>query len=82
VVWRYTHFYPNLGSTSSHRGESYHPIIHQITNGQLSSKPSVGNLASKMRSILKDIAIDEEPLIRKYLRAAQLHGDAFRLLRG
>ena len=35
-----------------------------------------------MRSLLKDIAVDEEPSIRKYPRVAQLHGDAFRFLRG
>jgi hypothetical protein len=56
--------------------------MRQITNGQLSIEQSVRNLASKMRSILKDIAVDEEPSIRKYPRVAQLHGDAFRLLRG
>ena len=35
-----------------------------------------------MRSILKDITIDEEPSIRKYPRVAQLYGNAFRLLYG
>lgn len=35
VVWCYTKFYPNLGSTSSQRGESYHPVTREITNGQL-----------------------------------------------
>ena len=35
VIWCYTHFYLNLDSTSSQRGESYHLIICQITNGQL-----------------------------------------------
>jgi hypothetical protein len=33
VVYCYTKFYPNLGSTSSQRGESYHPVMRQITNG-------------------------------------------------
>ena len=27
VVYYYTMVYPNLGSTSSQRGESYHPVI-------------------------------------------------------
>ena len=30
VVYYYTLIYPNLGTTSSQRGESYHPVIRQI----------------------------------------------------
>ena len=56
--------------------------MRQITNGQLSIEQSVRNLIRKMQSLLKDIAVDEEPSIRKYPRVAQLHGDAFRFLRG
>ena len=36
----------------------------------------------KVESILKDIAVDEDPSARKYTRVAQLHGDTFQLLRG
>jgi hypothetical protein len=36
VVWYYTKFYLNLGSTASQRGESYHSVMREITNGQLS----------------------------------------------
>ena len=32
-VWFYTKSYPNLGSTVSQRGESYHPVIREIING-------------------------------------------------
>jgi len=42
--------------------------MRQITNGQLSIEQSVRNLARKMQSLLKDIAVDEEPSIRKYPR--------------
>jgi hypothetical protein len=81
VVWCYTHYYPNLGSASSQRGESYHPVMRQITNGQLTVEQSAKRLASKLLSILKDIDTDEDPSGNKYPRLAQLHGDAFRLLR-
>ena len=36
VIYAYTHLYPNLGATSSQRGESYHFVMKQVTNGQLS----------------------------------------------
>ena len=36
VVYYYTKKYPNLGSTSSQRGESYHPVVREITCGKLS----------------------------------------------
>src|SRR5436190_1284559 len=83
VIYCYTKFYPNLGSTSSQRGESYHPIMREITNGQLSIEESTKRLISKTLSILKDIATDEDLSIRKYTRTAQLinEGVAFQLLR-
>lgn len=40
LVWYHTKSYPNLGSTVSQRGESYHPIVREITNGQLSFEES------------------------------------------
>ena len=71
VVWCYTKFYPNLGSTASQRGESYHPVMREITNGQLSIEQSARRLATKVVSILKDIAIDEDESWRKYPRATR-----------
>jgi hypothetical protein len=83
VVYCYTKFYPNLGSTSSQRGESYHPVMREITNGQLSIEESAKRLIRKTLSILKDMATDEDLSIRKYTRTAQLinEGVAFQLLR-
>jgi hypothetical protein len=81
VIWCYTKFYPNLGSTSSQRGESYHPVMREITNGQLSIEQSAKRLAKKVLSILKEISTDEDLPLRKYPRAAQLRGVAFEHLR-
>jgi len=81
VVWCYTKFYPNLGSTSSQRGESYHPVMRELTNGQLTIEQSAKRLAKKMLSILKEMSIDEDMSLRKYPRVTQLHGVAFQRLR-
>jgi hypothetical protein len=68
---------------SSQRGESYHSVMREITNGQLSIEDSAKRLISKTLSILKDMAVDEDISIRKYTRTAQLafDGVAFQLLR-
>src|SRR5437764_1047237 len=79
-IWCYTKSYPNLGSTSSQRGESYHPIVKEITNGQLSFEESGKNLALKVLSILKDVAIDEAPSSRGYNQLTQLYRSAFKHL--
>jgi hypothetical protein len=81
VIWCYTKFYLNLGSTASQRGESYHPVMREITNGQLSIEQSAKRLMTKMLSILKEISTDEDLSVRKYPRVTQLHGVTFRLLR-
>jgi hypothetical protein len=65
-VWCYTKFYLNLGLTASQRGESYHPIIREITNCQLSIKQSAKHLTTKVLFIFKDIFTDEELFIKKY----------------
>jgi hypothetical protein len=44
VVYAYTRLYPNLGCHSSQRGESYHVVMKQVTNGQLSLKESCRRL--------------------------------------
>lgn len=80
-VWFYTKTYPNLGSTSSQRGESYHPVIREITNSQLSFEESGKRLSRKMLSVLKDLATDEDSSLRSYNRLAQLDFAAFKHLR-
>ena len=69
-VWFYTKSYPNLGSTVSQRGKSYHPVIREITNGQLSFEESGKRLTRKILSILKELAIDEANSLRSYTRVA------------
>jgi len=72
VIYYYTKFYPNLGSTSSQRGESYHSIMREIINGQLLIKELVKYLISKTLSILKNIIINKNLFIRKYIYTTQL----------
>jgi hypothetical protein len=80
VIYYYTAVYANLGSTASQRGESYHPVIREITNGQLSFEDSGRRLASKILSILKDLATFEYASLRSYDRRSQLDFAAFQHL--
>jgi hypothetical protein len=80
VVYYYTKQYANLGSTFSQRGESYHPIVRKITNGQLSFEESGKRLASTVLSILKDLATHEYASPRSCDRRAQLDITAFQYL--
>lgn len=80
VIHYYTRTYANLGSTSSQRGESYHPVVRKITNGQLSFEDSGKRLAATVLSILKDLATHEYSSMRSYDRRAQLDYAAFRNL--
>lgn len=73
VVHLYTHRYPNLGSTSSQRGESYHHVMREVTNAQLSLEDSAKRLCSKVKSILRDLVVDEQHSLRKYPRLAQAY---------
>ena len=80
MVYYYTKQYANLGSTASQRGESYHPVIRKITNGQLSFKESGKRLAAIVISILKDLSIFKYQLIRGYDRRVQVDFSAFQYL--
>jgi hypothetical protein len=60
VVYAYTRLYPNLGCTSSQRGESYHVVIKQVTNGQLSLEESCRRLVRRVLDILKELSMDED----------------------
>ena len=80
VVYYYTLIYPNLGSTSSQRGESYHPVVRQTTNSQLSFEDSGRRLTGKILSTLKELATHEYSSLRSYDRLAQLDFAAFQNL--
>jgi hypothetical protein len=77
VIHCYTKFYPNLGSTSSQRAESYHDSVREMTNGQLSLEAATKRLISKVLSVLKEIEIDEERSLRGYPRLLQADSRAF-----
>jgi hypothetical protein len=59
VVYHYTKSYANLGLTSSQRDKSYHPVVKEITSGQLSFKDSGKALSKKILLICKDLDINE-----------------------
>lgn len=72
--------YPNLGSTASQRGESYHPVIRKIINGQLSFEDSGKRLASTVLLLLKDLSTFEYQSMQRYDRRVQLDFAAFQYL--
>jgi hypothetical protein len=81
VVYYYTKSYPNLGSIASQRGESYHPIVREITNKQLSFKNAGRALFKKILSIYKELDTSEYTSARGYSRLGQLYRDVFIHLR-
>jgi hypothetical protein len=78
-IWYYAKSYLNLGSTTSWRGESHHPVVREITNSQLSFEELGKRLSRKVLSILKDLATDDSSL-RGYDRLVQLDFAAFKYL--
>jgi MULE transposase domain len=73
----FTKFYRNCGSTSSQRGESYHPITRETLHANLSIEDSVNKLTDKIISVMKTIAMSEGRSMRNYPRHFQLSGQAF-----
>ena len=57
MVYYYIKLYLNLGSTASQRGESYYPVVREITSSQLSFKDSGKALSKKILSIYKDLIL-------------------------
>jgi hypothetical protein len=77
----FTKFYRNCGSTSSQRGESYHPITRETLHANLSIKDSVNKLTDKVISVMKTITVSEGKSMRNYPRHFQLSGQAFNNVR-
>lgn len=76
VITAYTKQFANLDCNATQRSESYHPVVRQITNDQLSLKASAKGLISKCLSILKDLDVDEAP---SHIRASNyVNAQAFR----
>ena len=48
--------------------ESYHNVMREVTNAQLSLEESAKRLALKVHLIIKDIEVDEAILYRAYSR--------------
>jgi hypothetical protein len=80
VIYYYTKIYANLGSTASQRGESYHPVVRKITNGQLSFEDSGKRLTTTVLSLLKNLSTFEYQSMRSYDRRVQHDFAAFQYL--
>ena len=80
-IWYHTKSYPNLGSTSSRRGESYHGVLRELTNGQLCLEDATKRSISKVLSISKDIETSEGISTRLYPCLLQSDPQTFRNLR-
>jgi hypothetical protein len=76
-IHMFTKYYRNCGSTSSQRGESYHPITRECLHGNLSIEDSVDKLTNKVISVMKTITVSEGKSTRNYPRHFQLSGQAF-----
>jgi len=72
VIYVYTKLLANLGSTSSQRGESYHPVVRETTNGQISVEESVKRIVKKVKSILVTLERSEDKALTKYPRLLQI----------
>lgn len=71
VVYAHTRFNANMGSTSSQRGESYHPVIREVTNSQLPLSMAVQRLVDTVKLIIRSIAGDESEALRRRLTLSQ-----------
>jgi len=80
VIYAYTRLYPNLGCHSSQRGESYHVVVEQVTNGQLTLEESCCRLVGKVLDILKELSMDEDRA--QAVKSTLLDKHAFRHLIG
>jgi hypothetical protein len=80
-IWLYTKRYPNLGSTSSQRAESYHVVMREITNSQLTLEEATKRLVSRVLSILRDLEISEDRSLRTYPRLLQVDNEAMKNLK-
>ena len=67
LVYAYTRYNANLGSTSSQRAESYHPIVREVINSQLSLSMAVQRLLDTVKLITRSMADDEAEAVRKRL---------------
>jgi hypothetical protein len=79
VVRCHTRLNFNLGCHSSQRSESYHVVLKQMTNGQLSLENSAKMLAQTVNKLIRDMESEKDNEITSYPRLAQQ--PAFRYLR-
>jgi MULE transposase domain len=81
LIHCYTKLLPNLGSTSSQRGECYHPIIKKTLNGKISVEESAKRIMKNVKTILVELERSENLAMTKYPRLLQVDNWAFSLLK-
>ena len=79
VVRCYTRLNFNLDCHSSQRSESYHVVLKQMTNGQLSLENSAKMLAQTVIRLIRDMEQERDDDLKAYFRRAQ--SSAFKNLR-
>ena len=79
VILAYTNQFFNLDIHASQRSESYHVVLKEMTNGQLSLEASVSTLIQKVLRVVDTIEREREDDVTSYPRSCQ--SNAFRNLR-
>lgn len=80
VIHAYTRRSKTLGSFSSQRVESYHRIIHSVTNGQMPLESAVRSIAERTVDFYRVLAEDEDRA--RTAQRTDIDKDAFRALIG
>jgi hypothetical protein len=81
-IHHYTSTLLNLGSTSSQKVESYHPVVREFTNTHLPLEKAVDALIASVKTWSRSLASEEAPSLRSYPRLYQgADGEAFSLLK-
>lgn len=71
VIRCYTRLFFNLGMHSSQRVESYHVVLKDMTNGQLSLENSATALARTITRLIEDMDTERDNELKAYTRLAQ-----------
>jgi hypothetical protein len=74
-IHHYVSYLPNLGSTSSQKVESYHPVIRAFINAQLSLEKSVTALVKSIETWARTTGSEELASLRAYPRLCQGSAD-------
>jgi hypothetical protein len=71
IIWFYTRQLHNLGHTTSQRSESFHRVVQQALNGQLSLELAANRLCQHINTLIKDLIAAEDHSRRRLPRIAE-----------